>query len=1788
MQQAAIMHKRRQGATSAALALALVLGAPGAGAQNTPPGREDHAGDLVGPVFYTGPEGLDGEEAAVRTALVRLRKGEDEDLDEQELINLRIRLSRAEGAYRAAYSKLIFDEMAAADRPSFVAPTAYRRASAARVSADANAAHRLQTYLKSTPGAFERWTNLGPSGLDVGLKARIETGLRLTRVQESAAHQVITSYSPTICPNREALQLDATIESSRVHALFIGRCTSKTIYRLALLAERIAANLPSDYKRSKLERDKDVSSDLANEMARIRHELDLEEYQRLALTGLVVDPETRAPLGGILRIRIAKNAERSLIQYFDRAGRQGEYQKLWKGEPLRDLGTAMIDQIKERPDYKILRYVEFGEEPTPKELFLILANVIRTEQESLVRAYNDGYLGGDFDEVDLEQILRVLNQDVDFEENIDEVKKRLEWYLKEMDAAHDALVNARAMSPQELEQKKPGSYQLIRKMGYIEIPDGEAARARYVIPETQADFRTFAARASGGVQLPGEGMLSVVNLRNIGEAVLSVAVPELAAARAISISRRGVAISRAGPFSAYFRENVAGTLMDATMEYHRNWRDAKAGEEVKGVEWDRLILESVVLGSVLQFTGGAVDSAFGSSLKVLGRATPKSALYKFIARNPRSARLAEDFIQTGLGIASDTALTTFFQMYVQGHMDSTSWTTVMMNAALTRAVAGSLHKARIQRPLTWSKVRRHLPEDLRREFDANPRLAAETLANVKRQLAAAERTLEVFRQKNEGAAITGARLFWDLATGELNWRDLTKVVYPAMKDELGMAMEDLRVLRQTYTEAMKENAVARATRDVNRFFDFLVIKAGKEIADASKFEDKLSELNARREHELSLVREKIIAPGSDDPTSDIDRSSASAWVRRHLRAIYDADVRLLQDGDPPTAARAFDTNEYFNVIPFVAESGEYFPEMVDFIAKEGPGNLRHEAAMEALGLAAAMRFMSDGDRRSHLDNRRRTLKGRIEAGTADPRALDRFEQQVAFAEDSLAKAEAEFTKERAKIAKRHPGMRDSEIELLTLDAVYDRNLTKIGLKEFRLALIKNQNSAEALKLRAEILRDIAAALRHGIETYSSPVTVDIIVNRVQQAKLPNGDKMKTRDRLDDPNFTIEGELGEAYSESDIKAMLDDQIMFIAEHVHGFNHGHEGFYETGRALGKYLERAFLAMKIMGLDIAEVRSRPETDPHRRLLDYAQALVKVKNDPEALLDVLKDFSRSSPKSHESGMAEIFWLIEKVMPGMEGMTGVLDVKPIETSSASETRAADSTYRRRRLIAEKKWRERLTLFRALFGPDRTVQLVHAEVARAEAEIQWIEQRMENLYQLAAEYQVKDWREVLRLQNAVRESRLMLANLADPKDPLLAELKTNEAAFEDKLEDLRRPLVYRELIEPRLYKSGAGYRRLANRKDYLEDRLGRLQADLEREKKGADEARQRMGLDLAGAWLCDTEATSSLPATLAVAGDRVTLDLELPAPWTHVAKVFAERRWGAVEGVWKVLSGADIFAAGIVRALPTLDGREIQFTTASTSDPSLALNWSKLVCRRDSASQTAALSKTFVTLAFAAQAGDPDYGSWNLRQKVPAGVGPLRSKVLLRRGRRVFGQYDLEPGDYLLSVTLAGRTVTRPIAIKPGKVAEIELRPAAVRVSGPNSERLKEARLYPAGARKDALAAFRPQNWLGVVPGAYDLEVVTVHGSVWITDVELRPGQSLEVRARTGMLNVQGAPAGSSLRIRPAAVEGAGERIWVVIGDGRAGPMPPGKYELAWERDGRTQHRDVLIGADQEISVDLE
>ena len=145
-----------------------------------------------------GTPSVDGAEAAARSALVRLRKGQAEDLSDTEIGRRHLSLMKAEANYRAAVSSALMGRLARAkaNLGAGIALSAYGKAGRDREEADKTSGIRLARYLKHVPNFIERWTGLGESGVESAIKARIETNLRLVRIRESAAHEVLSSISP--------------------------------------------------------------------------------------------------------------------------------------------------------------------------------------------------------------------------------------------------------------------------------------------------------------------------------------------------------------------------------------------------------------------------------------------------------------------------------------------------------------------------------------------------------------------------------------------------------------------------------------------------------------------------------------------------------------------------------------------------------------------------------------------------------------------------------------------------------------------------------------------------------------------------------------------------------------------------------------------------------------------------------------------------------------------------------------------------------------------------------------------------------------------------------------------------------------------------------------------------------------------------------------------------------------------------------------------------------------------------------------------------------------------------------------------------------------------------------------------------------------------------------------------------------------------------------------------------------------------------------------------------------
>lgn len=402
---------------------------------------------------------------------------------------------------------------------------------------------------------------------------------------------------------------------------------------------------------------------------------------------------------------------------------------------------------------------------------------------------------------------------------------------------------------------------------------------------------------------------------------------------------------------------------------------------------------------------------------------------------------------------------------------------------------------------------------------------------------------------------------------------------------------------------------------------------------------------------------------------------------------------------------------------------------------------------------------------------------------ARPEQRAKLEAQFAWANENLAQEKGVIDERARKIADEanakvnDPSKRvsadDADIMLRARDQVYGERMKELIDVEQKLKTM-DPNSAEAKKLRADAERKMSVALREGIEAYSQPAGLDMIVTEWQGKKVIDKNTGKERKRtiqelLSDPNFKLDGELGKKYTPEQISGMYNDQVMFMMEHMNGFRGGHESAETAARALGKYGERALLAMNMM--DGGNVSKLPLDHPMRELFETTQKLMAVKDDPVKTRELLASLDPGGDP--DKGLRKVLGQFEK-LPGMQGMTG----PPLDPKSDA-MRMANQAARRRQ-------EQQRAEARRTGGPAAERAVAQQQEAEVGAEIARLEAATTQQKDLDGRYLRQDQTEARRLEKQTAALERELASLPDSNghDPVAQGLRDKIAANKRRLAEL--------------------------------------------------------------------------------------------------------------------------------------------------------------------------------------------------------------------------------------------------------------------------------------------------------------------------------------------------------------------------------------------------------------------
>lgn len=1065
----------------------------------------------------------------------------------------------------------------------------------------------------------------------------------------------------------------------------------------------------------------------------------VDEYRRLARGGVILNRDTRRPETGTVRLHMAEDAERALAAGFDKKALRSSRYDILRFMATKDDRIAKAKEIKQNiadtPEYKALDFLSPSLGKNNAEYYRSLALAVR-HQETGVDKWRTDFVPKSKFSAGAADAHRIAGTAGDM--SLDKVDRRISRYHREADAVVKAFEAAADIESKAARGKiaradpsllSPAHRRLLTAHGYIV---GKGNKQRFTIPTGRQNLSGL----KKDLNLPGSHLLNMISGESVSKMVVSTAVPQMAAGR-VGALLEGLAVSRTGVAAATATTDLlVGVGVDAGFEYAE-----KGKVDLAKIAIDATILQAG-LGSAGRVTGG-LASAMTKRLK-----------------NPTFRKASEGFLKDAMGLPSEAALQSYYQASVEGTgVTYESFLSNLMNGAMSRRISGAIDRSDAK-----------LPKFLKKEIaDGTP--AGKELVNrhaelQKRRLRANKRLGDILGDNAPGAskATDGARapdappgaitreqmanrIGHALESGQITWPEL-KMLY-ADKPELGPVLEAVNQRRGEYFESIVKPAQELARKDLEAEYKLRKARLEKNLKGDPQLERALRNNDAWRASELKLINTNPRAPGSDNVTSDVDRSVASERVRKYLKHLYRKDVG--NNEVPATSAQSYDVNEYIDVFPTINKLKTMQKDLATLPAHGDFKGLNHSQAVEAQGLATAMLHMSAAQRKKYQEN--------VLAAAPNGKARDLIRTQMKLAKASLDRADTEMRAEIDRLKAENPNLarNPADLALRARDNLYGKRTEALREKSTRMELMEAQlakmdkNSPEAKKLDAqrkklagEIHRDWGYALREGIETYSSFTGLDAVVN---DGQIP---KISMRELINKKDYTREAlaKKGRNLSDAQLKNFMNDQVMMMTHHMNGFHEGHEGGSDAGSAMGKYAERAVLALKLMGKDLSK-------EPYKSLSEASEKMVAVRKDPAALQKVMAEIGKKfgGKADVDTGLLALADMVQTAIPEAAGLwdpklLGKQGIKPTEAGQMRRMRSQLAN--RRRVLEEEK--ELL----ANFGPATAGAANARKQFALKTELETLQAEQARRKNLGSKYRKKDWKraEVLEKERADLRRRL--------------------------------------------------------------------------------------------------------------------------------------------------------------------------------------------------------------------------------------------------------------------------------------------------------------------------------------------------------------------------------------------------------------------------------------------------
>lgn len=1123
----------------------------------------------------------------------------------------------------------------------------------------------------------------------------------------------------------------------------------------------------------------------------------VEEYRRLARGGLLLNHTTQRPEEGTTRRHMAEDAERALAAGFDKKALRSSRYDILRFLATKDdriaKGKEITQAIADTPEYKALDYLSPSLGKNNAEYYRALALSIR-QQEIGVDKWRTDFVPKSKFSAGAAAAHRIAGTAGVM--SLDKVDRRISRYHREANAVVKAFGAAADLESKAARGKIPRAdpallsdahRRLLIAHGYI---TGKGRQQRFTVPTGRQNLSGL----KKDLNLPGSHLLDMISAKSISQMVVSTAVPQMAAGR-IGTMLHGLNVgNKAVAAGVATTDLLVGIGVDAGFELHEKGK----------VDLSRMAIDATLLRAGL-----------GSAGRVTGGMA--SALTKRL-KNPAFRKNAEAFVKDAIGLPSEAALQTYYQAAVQGTgVDYETFLSNLMNGAMSRRISGAIDRSNAK-----------LPEFVRKEV-ADGTAAGKEMVNrhaeiQKRQDRANKRLRNVMGDDTtvflgsdkpvDGAPVPktppGAltreqmanRLGHALESGQISWPEL-KMLY-ADKPELGPVLQSINDRRGKYFESLVEPAQALARKDLATEFKLRKAQLEKNLAGDPQLKTALKNNEAWRDSELGLINTKPRAPGSDNVTSDVDRSVASERVRKYLKHLYRRDVK--NNKVPATSAQSYDVNEYIDVFPTINKLKKMQKDLAGLPADGDFKGLDHSQAVEAQGLATAMLHMTPAQRKKYQEN---VLKA-----APDGKAKKLIRKQVKMAEASLARADTEMRTEINRLKTENPNLarNPSDLALRARDNLYGKRTEAIREKSTRMELIEarlakmDKNSPEAQKLdgqrkklAGEIHRDWGFTLREGIETYSSFTGLDAVVN---DAQIP---KKSIRQLIKNKGYTRKGLAadGRELSDAQLKNFMNDQVMMMTHHMNGFHEGHEGGSDAGSAMGKYAERAVLALKLMGKDLSK-------EPYKALSEASEKMVASRKDPVALQKVMAEIGKEfgGKADVDSGLLALSNMVQKAIPETAGLWDpkLLRRKTTKTKDVENMRRVRSELANRRGLLEDEKRLLET-----HGPASAAAANNRKQLALKTERETLEAEQKRRKHLGSTYRKSDWKkaEVLEAERDVLDRRLARMEQLNAPPSAMKEVRDKRSSVNKQLNFLGK--AYRNDGGKGIYEPDEEDARIGNR-----------------------------------------------------------------------------------------------------------------------------------------------------------------------------------------------------------------------------------------------------------------------------------------------------------------------------------------------------------------------------------------